>query len=294
MAQLIGQPFDATQVDPTQGQGQLPVGKHPVIAVSSTIDATKSGDGGMLIYILKITDGPYAGATGPYRLNLYNNSPKAVEIANRQLSALCHVTGVFQVADSDALLNIPFVVEVLPQADNPNYTEIKKVFDINGNEPGKPPTNQAQPQGQQQGQFQGGQQQQQGQFGGGQQQGQFNGGQQQQGQQQQFGGNQNNGGNFGGGQQQGNGQFGGGQQQQGNGQFGGNQQQGQFNGGNQQQDGNQQQQQFNGGGQQQQQQQGNGQQWAGNQNGGQQQQQQQQPQGQQQGGGAMPWGSRPQ
>lgn len=260
MAQLIGQPFDATQIDPTQGAGQLPVGKHPVVAVSSSIDATKAGDGGMVIYILKIIDGPHSGVTGPYRLNLYNNSPKAVEIANRQLSALCHVTGVFQIADSDALLNIPFIVEVMPQADNPAYTEIKKVYDINGNEPGKPPTNQAQPQGQQHGQFQGGQQQpQQQQFQqqpqGGQQ---FGNGQQQQ-PQQQF-------------QQQPQGQFGGGgqqfqqeqpqqqQQQQGNGQqWGGGQQQQpqqfqQQNNQQPQQFQQQPQQQFNGGGQQQQQQ----------------------------------------
>lgn len=270
MAQLIGQPFDATLVDPTQGAGQLPVGKHPVVAVSSSIDATKAGDGGMLIYILKIIDGPHAGVTGPHRLNLYNNNPKAVEIANKQLSALCHVTGVFQVADSDALLNIPFMIEVTPQKDEPTYTQVSRVFDIHGNEPGKAPTNQAQPHGQQAGQFGGGQQQQQPQ--------QF---QQQQGGQQQFGGNQQNGGNFGGGQQQG--QFG--QQQQ------NPNQQGQFGG-----------QQFQQQEQPQQQQQGNGQQWGGQQQqpqqqqqfgGGQQfqggQQQQQQQNGAQQ---PMPWGAK--
>lgn len=272
MAQLIGQPFDATQVDPTQGAGSLPVGKHPVIAVSSSIDATKAGDGGMLVYILKIIDGPYSGTTGPYRLNLYNNNPKAVEIAQRQLSALCHVTGVYQVADSDALLNIPFVIEVAPQKDDPSYTEIKKVFDINGNEPGKPPANggPAQTQGQQAGQFQGGQQQQQQgpaqqQWGNGQQNQQAAGGQQwgngQQQQQQQFQQQEPQQQQFNNGQQQGNGQFGNGQQQQQ--QFQGNQQQ-----------------------------QGNGQQWGG--------QQQQSPQNNGQFGGGnaggggqpMPWGQK--
>jgi len=263
MAQLIGQPFDATLVDPTQGAGQLPIGKHPVMAVSSSIDATKAGDGGMLVYILKIVDGPFSGVTGPYRLNLYNNNPKAVEIAQKQLSALCHVTGVFQLADSDALLNIPFVIEVGPQKDDGNYTEVKKLYDINGNEPGKPPTNQAQPAGGQAGQFGGGQQQQQNNF-------------QQQQPQQQFN------------QQQPQGQFG--QQQQPQQQFGGQQFQQQQEQPQQQQQGNGQQwAPQNSGGQQQQPQPQQFQQQAPQ---GQFNQQQQQPQQQQAAGGAMPWGAK--
>lgn len=136
MAQLPNV-FDANQFDPTQSSGQLPVGKHPVMAIDSEVVPTKNNDGGMLVYTLQITDGPSKGATGPYRLNLYNASPKAVEIAQRQFSAMCHAVGVFNVQDSAQLHNIPFVVEVGVQKGQENYTEIKKVFDANGNEPGK-------------------------------------------------------------------------------------------------------------------------------------------------------------
>lgn len=188
--QLI-QPFNPMNYDPTQGIGQLPIGKHPVIIESDEVKPTKNNDGGYLQLNLRIIDGPNAGTTGGYRLNLYNNSQQAVEIAHKQLSAVCHVVGVFQILnDCSVLHNKPFLVEVGPQKGDPNYTEIKKVFDINGNEPGKAGqgTQGAQPQ------------QQQGATGGGWQQG---GGNQQQGggSPQWGGGNQPQGGAGGGWQQ---------------------------------------------------------------------------------------------
>uniref|UniRef100_A0AAU6W0K9 Single-stranded DNA-binding protein n=1 Tax=Pseudomonas phage Pavpe01 TaxID=3138545 RepID=A0AAU6W0K9_9VIRU len=138
MAQLL-QAFDARNVDPTQGVGGLPIGKHPVMAIKSEVKPTKDNDSGYLQLDLQVIDGPAKGAVGAYRLNLYHSSAQTVEIAHKQLSALCHVTGVFQVQDSQQLHNIPFVVEVGMQKEpNPNkYTEIKRVFDINGNEPGQ-------------------------------------------------------------------------------------------------------------------------------------------------------------
>ena len=140
MAQLL-QAFNAQQFDPTQGGGSLPVGRHPVIVESSEVKANKANDGGYLQLNLKLIDGPQMGTTGAYRLNLYHSNPQTAEIAHRQLSAICHVIGVFNVQDSQQLHNIPFIAEVGLQkgeeAAQKGYTEVKKVFDINGNEPGK-------------------------------------------------------------------------------------------------------------------------------------------------------------
>ena len=140
MAQLI-QAFNAQQYDPTQGGGSLPVGRHPVIIESSEVKANKANDGGYLQLNLKLIDGPQTGTTGAYRLNLYHSNPQTAEIAHRQLSAICHCVGVFNVQDSSQLHNIPFIIEVGLQkgeeAAQKGYTEVKKVFDINGNEPGK-------------------------------------------------------------------------------------------------------------------------------------------------------------
>lgn len=149
MAQLI-QPFNANNYDPTQGVGGLPIGKHPVVIQSSDVKATKANDGGYLQLDLLIIDGPQKGTVGAYRINLYNASQQAVDIANRQMSAISHVTGVFMIQDTAQLHNIPFIVEVGPQKNDPQYTEVKKVYDIHGNEPGKAPAGggAAQPQGQ--------------------------------------------------------------------------------------------------------------------------------------------------
>ena len=140
MAQLI-QAFNAQQYDPTQGGGNLPVGRHPSIIESSEVKANKANDGGYLQLNVKLIDGPQTGTTGAYRLNLYHSNPQTAEIAHRQLSAICHCVGVFNVQDSGQLHNIPFIIEVGLQkgeeAAQKGYTEVKKVFDINGNEPGK-------------------------------------------------------------------------------------------------------------------------------------------------------------
>lgn len=136
MAQLI-QAFNAQQYDPTQGVGGLPIGKHPVVVDSSEVKPNKENNGGYLQLNLKIIDGPQTGTVGAYRLNLYHSNQQTVEIAHKQLSAVCHVAGVFMLQDSAQLHNIPFIVEVGPQKNDPQYTEVKKVFDINGNEPGK-------------------------------------------------------------------------------------------------------------------------------------------------------------
>jgi hypothetical protein len=142
MAQLLA-PFNAHEVEPAgTGGGQLPVSDkvgHLVVIVGSEIVPTKANDGGMLKLDLEIVEGPFRGDTGPYRLNLYNPNETAARIAQQQLSALCHVTGVFNVQDSAQLHNIPFrAIVALQKGDNPNgYTEIKGVLDAAGNQPGK-------------------------------------------------------------------------------------------------------------------------------------------------------------
>lgn len=217
-------PFDATKFDPTQGVPSLPVGKHPVVIVNDEVKPTKDNSGGLLELTVEITDGPSKGLKGAIRLNLYNQSQQAVEIAHRQLSAICHCVGVFQLTDGRQLHNLPFMIEVAlqkdPEAAKKGYTEVVRYYDRNGNEPGKPGSQgtAAQPQA---GQGQGGG------WGGG----------AGQGQQQPQGGAQGGGWGHGGGQQQqppqgqqGGGQWGQGQQQQPNPPAGGGWNQGQGGG----------------------------------------------------------------
>lgn len=177
MAQLQSV-FDATKVDPSQGIGQLPIGsKLPVVVIDSEVKPTKDNSGGYIQYVLQVQQGEHAGRKGAYRMNMYNSSDAARRVAESQQSALCHVTGVFQLQDTQQLHNIPFLIDVVAQAD-PKYTEVKAVYDINGNEPGRAhqqnhQQQQSQPQQQQQQQAPGQQTQQQAPaWGGGQQQSQ--------------------------------------------------------------------------------------------------------------------------
>lgn len=129
--------FDATKVDPSQGIGQLPVAsKLPVTITDSEIKGTKDNSGGYIQFTVQVGQGEHAGRKGAYRINLYNSSDAARNIAEKQLSALCHITGVFNLQDTQQLHNIPFLVDVVAQTD-PKYTEIKAVYDANGNEPGR-------------------------------------------------------------------------------------------------------------------------------------------------------------
>jgi hypothetical protein len=141
--------FDATQFAPKQVGESHPVGKFPFKISNTEIAETKDKDGGMLVVTFRTPVGEIAS-----RYNLWNKSAKAVEIAHGQLSALCYATGIFKVDWSNegaALRNGEGMIEVgwqkgqEPSTENPNggYTEVKKVYDRSGNEPGKAP---AQPQ----------------------------------------------------------------------------------------------------------------------------------------------------
>lgn len=146
----LQQPFNANAVSPDQGGNfqQLPLGKHPVKIIASEVKATAAGDGGMVVFELEVIGGPNQGATGNMNINLYNASDKARTIAEGQMSALCHATGVYMLQDTSQLHNLPFAVEVVNQPLTAQqkekqdrgetvtpFTQVRKILDYNGNEP---------------------------------------------------------------------------------------------------------------------------------------------------------------
>lgn len=138
--------FDAKKVAPaTVGGTQLPVSEAdgwPVQIIKAEIVPTKAGDGSaMIVFTLEILDGEHAGSTGAYRINKFSSNEKAVEIADRQLSALCWVTGFLNPTAQtlNTFCGIPFRAVVGLQKnlkEGENYTEVKGVKDINGDNPG--------------------------------------------------------------------------------------------------------------------------------------------------------------
>ncbi len=137
--------FNANQFKPMYGFDKVMPGKYPFRISNTEIVPTKDQSGGMFVVTFQTPSGSIQD-----RYNLWNASPKAVEIAHSQLSALCHCVGVFQLDwpnEGAALRNAEGMIEVgfqkgqEPTPENPNggYTEIKRIYDKNGNEPGKGP-----------------------------------------------------------------------------------------------------------------------------------------------------------
>jgi hypothetical protein len=149
--------FDATTVAPKQGGGAHPVGnKFPFKITDTSIDPTKDNSGGMFVVELTSDVGSIK-----HRYNLWNQSEAAKRIAWEQLSALCHATGVMKIDfknDGKAFLGAGGMMDIgfqkghepSPEKPEGGYVELKKVYDRNGNEPGKTQQTQQQPQGQQQ------------------------------------------------------------------------------------------------------------------------------------------------
>lgn len=109
MAQLN---IDCTGIDPSPRFDPIPAGDYAVIITASEMKFTKTGDGQYLELTLEVQGGEFSGRKLFDRLNLHNSNRQAVEIAQRQLSQICHAVGVLQVADSEQLHYKPLVAMV--------------------------------------------------------------------------------------------------------------------------------------------------------------------------------------
>lgn len=146
--------FNANQYEPKQGmEGHPPALKIPFTITSTAIVETKDKTGGMLVVDFTSTMG-----TVTHRYNINNASPKAVEIAYQQLSALCRAVNIYQIDGNNecaalrggkGLMDVGYQKGEEPSPDNPNakgYTELKRVYDMAGNDPSKPAQAAQQPQ----------------------------------------------------------------------------------------------------------------------------------------------------
>lgn len=134
--------FDATKVDPNTGGGDVfETGEYTFQIVSSSAKATKKGDGTMLLLEASCLEEGFAGKRLTIRLNVQNPSPQAVEIAYRDLSAICYVTGQLHIQDTQQLHGRPFRIrlEKVERSDKPGTygNEIRAYMDVQGNAPGQ-------------------------------------------------------------------------------------------------------------------------------------------------------------
>lgn len=111
----LPQKFDTRTAPPPRDDFVLITPADYVAIISdSAMKPTKKNDGEYLELTHEIIeDGPFKGRKIWVRLNIVNPSPKAMEIAQRDLSAICAAVGhVGELPDSIALHNKPHVIRV--------------------------------------------------------------------------------------------------------------------------------------------------------------------------------------
>lgn len=112
--------YDASQYEPTVGGGGSPVppGDYLAVIVATEEKENSKGTGSYLNITFEIVEGECQGRKVYTLLNLNNTSKVAVEIAQKELSAICHAVNVLRPRDSNELHNIPLVLSVILQDRN--------------------------------------------------------------------------------------------------------------------------------------------------------------------------------
>lgn len=110
MSNLQG--FNAAEVEPQSSFDPIPAGDYVAMIVDSEMKPTKNGQGEYLQLVFEVCDGDHTGRKIFARLNLNNPNQTAVDIAQRELSAICHAVGVLTPNDSSDLHDKPMTIKV--------------------------------------------------------------------------------------------------------------------------------------------------------------------------------------
>jgi len=132
-----GQSFDANNIEPSQPRELLPPGNYIAQIIDSEMKETKTG-GKMLKLSFEITEGQHARRRVWSNLNLVNSNATAVDIAQRDLSAICRAIGQLQLSDSDQLHYQPMQITVAikpPQGIYEASNEVKGYAPCSGANP---------------------------------------------------------------------------------------------------------------------------------------------------------------
>jgi hypothetical protein len=107
--------FNAAEVQPQQSFDALPPGRYEAIISASEMKDTKAGTGQYLQLTFDVVGGQYEGRKLWSRLNLVNPNATAVQIAERELSAICHCVGILVPQDSEELHDALLVIDVIQE-----------------------------------------------------------------------------------------------------------------------------------------------------------------------------------
>ncbi len=125
--------FNATNYEPRYSGGDtLGSGKHIVTIVDSDFRPTKDSSPNDPRSMLVLKMAAQSGGSITDRLNIQNPNQQTVQIAYGQLAAYCAVVGRQGFNDTQELHNIPFMIEVAPQKERPEYMNIVGVYFADG------------------------------------------------------------------------------------------------------------------------------------------------------------------
>lgn len=123
--------FDARNVQPSGGGVEMwPTGWYPVVIQSVEPKPVQSG-GSRLALQVEAIDGPFRGKKNYISLNIQHSNPQVIEIAYKQLSAICWVVGLPVIQDTQQLVGRPFLAYAKVGEKGNNFDNFK---DMNGNE----------------------------------------------------------------------------------------------------------------------------------------------------------------
>ena len=130
--------FNAAEVEPQGSFEPIPAGWYTAMITDSEFKPTKNGNGEYLQLRLDVIEGEHEGRVLFDRLNLNNPNQTAVEIAQRQLSAICRAVGVMTPQDSNDLHDKPLKVKVSIRPAGNGYeasNEVKAYEAVDGGQP---------------------------------------------------------------------------------------------------------------------------------------------------------------
>lgn len=118
--------FNASTVQPQDSFSPIPAGDYIAQVTDSTLKPTKAGTGMILNLTWTILDGQFVNRKVFDRINVQNQNPEAEKIGQRQLSSICHATGVMQLNDTNQLHGRPCKITVKIRKDD-NYGDSNEV-----------------------------------------------------------------------------------------------------------------------------------------------------------------------
>ncbi|MGJ7508706.1 DUF669 domain-containing protein [Variovorax sp. GT1P44] len=122
--------FNAAQVEPQKTNfDPLPPGNYVAQVIESDLKPLASGKGDALNLTLQILEGQYINRKVWARLNIRHENAQAQQIAQSQLSALCHAVGVINLNDSAQLHGKPVRIRVKLRPAEGQYAASN---DVNG------------------------------------------------------------------------------------------------------------------------------------------------------------------